>query len=1833
MNLSKDGIRHNRSGATMASARGWRVLGAGLLAGLLAAGSASSQVGGAEQLRAQAALKRSTIYAGVERYVQLPRGGQLSLDAQGLGLKWRANAADLDPPREFALPEPRINASLTLLPSGRVLVFGGTDARGQLQRGGLWFDPERGTLEADDRLTLTPRAGHTATVMGDGRVLFAGGVEASPAELWEEGANRALRLDNDAALLRVGHRARLQNDGRVRLSGGIDTAGRSVAGEVVFDPMSGAFQASGAEPKASVGGIARSLPQQGAVEVAPDGRLSVQFAQDVRMTDLSAANLSLVGPGGETRVRVAPVENGRLVFVQPAQALFPASKYTLMIDGVHGQDGAVLPLAAIDFTTARLDPQGRPLPVAADSGNTGEQQRVVTGASREAPCIQGKTLAPCRSQGLLKDAVWSPGQDNTHNRWRIYSPDLNADVSPRIGHLAKLYGLTMVRGRVVRIDEQPVAGVEVSIGSSVALTDADGRFNLFDVPAGHQELYVDGTAANRGEEQYGQFVVGLQVKPRQLNELPYVMHLPKIAARDKIRIASPLARDMVVGHPDIPGLELHIPKGTVIHDRKGRLVTELAIVPTPVNRAPFPVMENHPMAFTIEPGAAQIRGLSPNAQNGIRLYYPNYDGYSAGTEANFWIYDPTEGWQVYGKGTVSEDGKHVVPEQGVALHQTMGGMYSVPGSNAATENGAPDLSGHCNCEGQGGTGQAAKAGDPIDLSTGEFIHADTDVVIADIAPITVGRSYRPHDLKSREFGIGTSWNWGHTLNRPGSTYDVLDLVLPNGNAVRFDRISGTGNQGEWRQAGSNTQFAGAIMRTVYDSDPTQPWGRAFRITLRDGSKLQFSSWQDIRLRWMEDRYGNRTSLAYNAGLVSRIVSPSGRYVTIEYDSGNRIKTIRDHTGRTWTYGYDNRGLLADVEYPDLKSKHYTYKVSGQSSVSQHRIESIQDRRGNRLLLNEFEIVNGASTGRVIKQTQADGRFITINYAHTDNGVLGTLVTETDGSKRRIVYETGSVYPKSETFGYATADAQTYTYERDAYGQVIARVDPLGRRTEFVYEADGQVRKVTAMAGTAKARSVSMTHTAEGFVESVTDALGRVTTLEYADGCLSKVTEPLNKVSLYTCNAAGQPVALTDALGHVTHMEYDGYELAKVTDANGRSLRFRYDALGRRISTLDDAGNLERQEYDVLDRVYRHFDSANQLTQFAFDGNSNVLAVLLPNGNGITYTYDAANRLKTRTDALDKVETWEYDDAGRIKSVLDRNNRLTAYDYDALGRLKLTTYHDGQTVTSVYDAGNRLRQLVDTATGTLSWDYDDFDQMTLAVTAQGSIAYGYDNAGRRSEMTAASQAKVEYRYDDGDKLRRITQGSEVVSFDYDDIGRVKEMTLPNNVKSGYSYNDNNQVNGIAWLKPDGSLLGDLGYAYNESGRLVAQTGSFASQALPPLLAAASTFDDNNRQTQRNGQPLSFDDDGNLIGDGARTYVWNSRRQLAQIQQGATVVASYEYDALGRRIGRTEGGQTTQYLYDGADAVQETQAGVANPILAGLATDQRFARNDNGGRTYFLTDHLGSTRALTDASGAVVQRYDYTPYGQTQQTASGFTNPYAFTGRERDASGLYYYRSRYYDPDQARFISEDSLGFAAMDANFYAYVGGAPLEFVDPSGHVRWGAVGTAGVGIAGAVAGLVVGTALIGAPTGVSQIVGVLVVAKSVYALGANLYGLWRAFSDDDSRDLPSRYQTLPRLYAAMLAGCSKTAERVADAVELGLDFAAGRVPAGFKPNLSGALRSPAGYSQMNSNQFSSLATAEKFRSRSANFWIDGLQLTQTLLYMRDAWAHYWSETDPGEKKE
>ena len=118
---------------------------------------------------------------------------------------------------------------------------------------------------------------------------------------------------------------------------------------------------------------------------------------------------------------------------------------------------------------------------------------------------------------------------------------------------------------------------------------------------------------------------------------------------------------------------------------------------------------------------------------------------------------------------------------------------------------------------------------------------------------------------------------------------------------------------------------------------------------------------------------------------------------------------------------------------------------------------------------------------------------------------------------------------------------------------------------------------------------------------------------------------------------------------------------------------------------------------------------------------------------------------------------------------------------------------------------------------------------------------------------------------------------------------------------------------------------------------------------------------------------------------------------------------------------------------------------------------------GGNTYYYhSDGLGSITEITDELGNLVERYEYDVFGRVSiKDASGYTlqvssigNPYYFTGRRYDTeTGLYFFRTRYYNTDIGRFIQPDAIGYKA-DVNLYTYCHNNPINYIDPYGTCDW-----------------------------------------------------------------------------------------------------------------------------------------------------------------------------------
>ncbi len=1531
----------------------------------------------------------------------LPDGRSLILRAPGF------NSEIFDPKTgkttvlTSATHQPRIGHTATVLPDGTVFIFGGVESNGSIPAAAELFNPDTLTFEQLSGNPLTPRAYHTATLLSDGKVLITGGIgnndEALPtAELFNWQTRTAEIATGNLAFARSRHKAVLQADGSVVLLGGKGGLGKKLKNAERYDPPSQQFAQWNLpfiEPGPSE--LAESIPSDGATNVALDTIITFRFTRPLSVESVNERNVSIQSFQGRVSSRIIAAESGMLVFCSPREELSSSTTYALTLKGLQDSGGIPLPRMSISFSTV------------------------------------GDTVPEIHSESEDDSEDWTPEASGYFEKWRT-----GRSKSPwqLLQALKAPDGVTAVTGQALKLNGFPLKNATIRIGDVWAQTDETGRFLASPVTPGVREMIIDGRTANTQERKYGIFITRIDVNEGETNVLPFTIWMTRLDMKHAIHLPSPTTTEIVVTTPKIPGLEIHIPAGTVIRDIDGNLVTKFSITPIPMDRGPIPGPiggVQFPYLFTMQPGGSTVEGP------GIWAIHPNYGHLPPGTKIPLWRPDRQIGWIIYGKGTVSADGQQVVSDPDAVVHMLSCGALGDPSTAPVDE-----------CK------EAREmAADPVACGTGLFMLSNTDLYLPDVIPIDLTRVYRTNDWYERPFGYGASHAYEMFLVGDIVAYTYADLIQADGSRIHYDRISPGSDFSD--AVMESTTTAGEFYKSVLSWNGSIGSGiGGWDLKLRNGTIYQFIVAifkQKVMLSAIIDRNGNKLTIErdlFNTNSSARyrilsITSPNGKWIQFSYvDAGShRISQITDNIGRTVSYTYTGVNLWTVT---DANNGVTEYAYQG------NQMTSVKDPRGNLSVVNEYNAAN-----RVFKQTRAD--LTTYQYAYTLDGngkVIQTDVTNPRGYVRRILFNSDG-FSTSDTSALGAPEEQTTTYQRETgTNNLLSMTDPLGRITNFTYDSMGNSASVTEVFGTPEARTSMMTYEPVfNQVSSITDSLNHITTFDYdLKGNLIKVTNPLGNSITFSYNAQGQRTSVTDPLGNTTQFAYQSANLVSETNPLGYTVTQFTDAAGRPVSRTSPSGQIVRNEYDPLNRLIRTIDPLLGSTNFSYDGNSNLFNVTDARNNPTGFGFNNMNRRETRTDPLTRVQSYLYDNNGNLRQVTDRKNQITIYTYDPLDRLTQVQYNDGSTIAFTYDDGNRLTQVVDSLTGTITLGYDNFDQLTSQTTSLGTVSYTYDDAGRRETMTVAGLPTVNYSYDDANHLTQITQGSATVTMGYDAAGRRTSEALPNGVVTDYLYDKASQLTAITY-RQGSNVIGELTYEYDVDGRLIKVGGSFARTGLPSALTSA-TYNAANHQLTFGVQSLTYDNNGNLISDGINTLTWNARDQLIGIS-GPGLTATFEYDGLGRRKSKTLNGTSTAFLYDGFNPVQELVGVTPNAnFLTGLNTDQYFSRTDASGPRYFLTDRLNSTVALTDSSTAVQTEYKYDPFGRVTIIGPASSNSYQYTSRENDANGLMYYRNRFYSPTLQRFLSEDPIEFLGGDTNLYSYVFNSPTNLIDPTGLDRY-----------------------------------------------------------------------------------------------------------------------------------------------------------------------------------
>ena len=198
--------------------------------------------------------------------------------------------------------------------------------------------------------------------------------------------------------------------------------------------------------------------------------------------------------------------------------------------------------------------------------------------------------------------------------------------------------------------------------------------------------------------------------------------------------------------------------------------------------------------------------------------------------------------------------------------------------------------------------------------------------------------------------------------------------------------------------------------------------------------------------------------------------------------------------------------------------------------------------------------------------------------------------------------------------------------------------------------------------------------------------------------------------------------------------------------------------------------------------------------------------------------------------------------------------------------------------------------------------------------------------------------------------------------------------------------------------------------------------------------------------------SYDASGNLLNNGlGESFTYDAEGRISAVSGGI----SYAYDAEGNRVAKT-GGAATDYVYFGGKQLARFAGGQWTDMIygpGGLLAE--VPGTQTGAPVYRMADHLGTAVGTLSSTGTVLSLTDYAPFGQI--FAGGSTDPYKFTGKERDTeSGNDYFGARYYASSMGRFMSPDPSGLTYADPinpqsfNLYSYALNNPLKNTDPTG---------------------------------------------------------------------------------------------------------------------------------------------------------------------------------------
>lgn len=315
----------------------------------------------------------------------------------------------------------------------------------------------------------------------------------------------------------------------------------------------------------------------------------------------------------------------------------------------------------------------------------------------------------------------------------------------------------------------------------------------------------------------------------------------------------------------------------------------------------------------------------------------------------------------------------------------------------------------------------------------------------------------------------------------------------------------------------------------------------------------------------------------------------------------------------------------------------------------------------------------------------------------------------------------------------------------------------------------------------------------------------------------------------------------------------------------------------------------------------------------------------------------------------------------------------------------------------------------------------------------------------------------YSYDDLMRITKITDrdpnGNIILdyTYTYDEVGNVLEK-LTEHGSYSYSYDQLDRLTGVVspsdnesyQYDPAGNRLGDHNvsglWEYNANNQLLAR-GDHSYE-----------YDANGSQTQKS------------ISNVSTFYVHNLENRISKIQDdNGLVVAEYYYDPFGRRLWKEVNGSKKLFIYSDEGMIGEYDVNGTTWIHYGYMPDSMWTtaplwKYGSGEFYFYHTDHLGTPHLLTNINGNIVWQGRYTAFAEVTEPISIVKNRHRLPGQYFDSETEEHYNFfRFFSPSIGRYLTSDPIGIRGS-LNLYAYALNNPIRYIDPLGLKRWNPFG-------------------------------------------------------------------------------------------------------------------------------------------------------------------------------